>query len=806
MSNPLVSILIPSLGREAQLERLLEIIPRTVEYSPIEVIVEYDSWPPDNQGCPKTLARAVARSKGDFHVFLGNDTIPQQGWLRLAMECMAKWFPEMDGLVCLGDSYWKSAELPVHWLASRKLLVSLGGFYFEPCYQHTCCDSELWGRCIQRNRYVHCPEAMIYHDHPIMRGFKPEEVNNDPVYRLAYDPAVHQRDIELLHQRSKLYGFPIRQNFNFPRIPRRLFTVWLGDTPMPPLIQRCVASQREYTKGWEQVLITNENRPVGLPYVESAVAAERWVNACDYLRCWLLHERGGVYLDADVELLKPFPDEMRTDRFFAAQDRDQHIASSVIGAEAGHPILKRWLEYIGTHYDGADKNNVTLGIQGFSKAVLGHREDWESLGVKIHGHETFFPYDHRDGSLSMTDQTVGVHHYLKSWVEELIPRVVYTIWLGDTKMPPLVERCVKTHAMPGWEHVLITNDNCPKGLPYVESALAAKKWVKAVDYLKFWLLHTYGGVYVDADVEILKPFPPEMLKNAMFAGRERNGWIGNGVIGSIPRHSILKRCLEIVDQQFRGDDDRNFEASVQVLTETAYAMGLAYHRVMVYPPEVFTPYDHQKKKEEITEQTVAYHHFMVSWGYPSVSPDIDLRPRLGNVDDLKVLNVGLGSGESGLAGQLPALHFKQLDHIEIHAPYIDKAKARFWVAKTLNFYHGDVRDFPVEGYDLILLFDVLEHLEMQEALALIERLLRTGARLVIFGPLENALQNDRDGVDMSVESQRHLSLWTEQDFIDLGFKTEVIPNFHCERQESWPAVWALWEPPKQVCPADQYRG
>jgi glycosyltransferase involved in cell wall biosynthesis len=587
----LVSILVPTLGRPEKLARLLRLIRQnTTDYPDYEVIVRWDRPIPENRGCPTTLHEAYQAAHGTILAYMGNDCLPQPGWLRIAMEAMRKHFPDMDGLVSLADGYWKNAELPLHFIIGRKLVERLGGEIFHVGYAHTCCDSELGARAKQLNKFVWCPEALVLHDHPILLGEKQKEaIEADPVYRWAYDPARRQRDCDLLLERAKRYGFPIRENFSPPRIPRKIWACWLGDAPRPPLVEKCLASQREFTKGYQWTLITDENRP--------------------------------------------------------------------------------------------------------------------------------------------------------------------------------------------------------QGIPYVEAAIAARRWVKAVDYLKLHYLYTEGGVYMDADVELLKPFPDEFLTDRLFAGRERNGWIGNGVIGAEPGHPVLARCLERVNREFRGDDDKNFESSVQLFTETAHGMGLEQYGVKIYPPQVFTPYDHQGKKEEITEDTVAFHHFLVSWGYPKVHPSIDLRRRLpAGIDQMTVLNIGLGRGDSGLAIQLPALHFKRIDHIEVHQPYIEMAKQRFWVAKEVNYFHGDVRshaDTAFSGYDLVLAFDVLEHLPKQDALDFIE----CCPRMLVFIPIEDTPRCHREGAD-DIPSQDHLSTWTEQDFIDLGFETEVLPGFHREQGESWDALWA----------------
>jgi len=580
--KPLVSICIPSLGRESSLNRLLDLLPSTVEYEPYEVVVRYDDWPPNNRGCPNVLHECYEAARGDFICFLGNDVIPQPGFLRIAMEAMNRWFPDMDGMGSFFDGYWMG-ELGTHFVISRKLIEKLGDEIFHRGYYHCYSDSELTARAIQMNKYVFCEEAQIIHDHPAGTGKVVRD--GDPVYSIGYARDRVEHDRNLLVERAAKLGFPVIENICYPRIPRKAFTFWLGDTPIPELVKKCMASQREFTKGWEYRVLTLDDIPRNIPYVEQAIAAKKWVKAVDYLRIYYLYQEGGVYFDADVELLKPIPDPMRTDR--------------------------------------------------------------------------------------------------------------------------------------------------------------------------------------------------------MFAGVERNRWIGNGVVGAEAGHPVLAKILETVEAKFRGDDDRNFEAANQVLTETVYDMGLEKYEVRLYEPEVFTPYDHQGKTVNVTDKTVAYHHYMVSWGYPAVHPLIDLRPRLGDLAGKKVLNIGIGRGDSGLGRQLPALHFERIDHVEVHEPYIEAARQQFWVAKQVNFHCADVRQFPVEDYDLVLAFDVLEHLPKQDSLDLLARC----PHILVYGPLEHELQNQREGVD-DIPSQDHLSLWTEQDFIDLGFETQRLPGFHQERGLEWDSLWA----------------
>ena len=173
--------------------------------------------------------------------------------------------------------------------------------------------------------------------------------------------------------------------------------------------------------------------------------------------------------------------------------------------------------------------------------------------------------------------------------------------------------------------------------------------------------------------------------------------------------------------------------------------------------------------------------------YPKIMQSIDLRYRLpmGNLHKMKVLNVGVGDMNSGIARQLPFLKFGYLHHIDVFQPYLDNAYKTPWRSNYVSFEKIDLRAVDnFDDYDLIMIFDVLEHLKKEESIAVISKIKKP---LLIFGPLEKEFRPNI----YNTEWQDHLSLWTEQDFIDLGFKTEVLPLFHIGTNNvRFDAIWA----------------
>jgi len=208
LHKPKVSICIPTLARPEKLQRLLDAIKKNAEYDNYEIIVKSDQMPPNNVGAPTMLAKCVEESTGELVMFLGNDCIPQPGFLREAVWEMIRRFPELDGMVGLHDSYWQKRHVAPHWLASKKLLPKLDGYFFWPGYHHTGCDNELMARCEMMGKYTWAEKSNIVHDHPIHNGFTS---GVDELYQQAYGGPRHEEDNKLYEKRAKKYGFADRK-------------------------------------------------------------------------------------------------------------------------------------------------------------------------------------------------------------------------------------------------------------------------------------------------------------------------------------------------------------------------------------------------------------------------------------------------------------------------------------------------------------------------------------------------------------------------------------------------------------------
>ncbi len=150
----------------------------------------------------------------------------------------------------------------------------------------------------------------------------------------------------------------------------------------------------------------------------------------------------------------------------------------------------------------------------------------------------------------------------------MIPKRIITIWLSEDPTPEVVLKCGESKKIEGYENILITLDNVYRGSEYVNKCLEMKDWVRAADYLRLHYLNELGGIYLDADAEVVGTFD-DILESQMFVFIEASNYINNGYIGSVAQHPFLKYVLNTMEHNFRFDQNL-FWAGMQFFAEAYY--------------------------------------------------------------------------------------------------------------------------------------------------------------------------------------------------------------------------------------------
>lgn len=89
-------------------------------------------------------------------------------------------------------------------------------------------------------------------------------------------------------------------------IPRKIHYCWFGRKELPELAKKCIASWEKFCPDWEIIQWNEDNFPIrDYPYAQYCLENKKWAFLSDIVRLVVVNEQGGVYLDTDVEMLRP---------------------------------------------------------------------------------------------------------------------------------------------------------------------------------------------------------------------------------------------------------------------------------------------------------------------------------------------------------------------------------------------------------------------------------------------------------------------------------------------------------------------
>src|SRR5699024_3298849 len=104
-------------------------------------------------------------------------------------------------------------------------------------------------------------------------------------------------------------------------IPRTIHYCWFGGKPLPAKVESNIASWKRYCPDYKIIQWNESNYEVHInDYVSQAYGQKKYAFVSDYVRLDVINEYGGIYLDTDVELIKPLDDLIQYKSFFGLED------------------------------------------------------------------------------------------------------------------------------------------------------------------------------------------------------------------------------------------------------------------------------------------------------------------------------------------------------------------------------------------------------------------------------------------------------------------------------------------------------
>lgn len=210
-------------------------------------------------------------------------------------------------------------------------------------------------------------------------------------------------------------------------IPKRIHYCWLGRNPKPKSVLKCIESWKKFCPDYEIIEWNEDNLDISSNlYSRQAYDAKFWAFATDYLRLWIVYTHGGIYLDTDVQIIKPLDPLLTHKAFMGFEVEDKVNTGLGFGAEAGNAFLAANMKVYETlAFVNKDGTYNRLPAPEYSTQIAkahGLQNDTGKtqtvLDMTFYPQEYFAPKDYFTGRLHMTKNTYSIHHYDSTWFTE----------------------------------------------------------------------------------------------------------------------------------------------------------------------------------------------------------------------------------------------------------------------------------------------------------------------------------------------------------------------------------------------------
>lgn len=208
-------------------------------------------------------------------------------------------------------------------------------------------------------------------------------------------------------------------------IPKKIHYCWFGKTPKPKLYTRCIESWHRFCPDYEITEWNEDNFDCGQhPYLQWCYDHQKWAFLSDFARLLILKEHGGIYLDADVEMIRR-PDQLLEHEAFLGFENETWLNTGLgFGCTQGHPITDILLQPYLDMKPAADGSYRPIPCPRVNTDALlpyGLKQDGsmqQVCGAAILPVEYLNPLDDETGRLRKTGNTFSIHRFGKSWMNK----------------------------------------------------------------------------------------------------------------------------------------------------------------------------------------------------------------------------------------------------------------------------------------------------------------------------------------------------------------------------------------------------
>lgn len=239
-------------------------------------------------------------------------------------------------------------------------------------------------------------------------------------------------------------------------IEKTIHYIWLGTKEVPERYSAYIESWRKLHPDWEIKRWNQDNFDCNCnSWIKTAIEQRKWSLASDVMRIYILLNHGGVYLDTDMELIKPLDDLVAENDFFIGYETDLWFGTAILAAKKGHRVMLEALQRYLVPIRKIDNHSNMLTVLNFAASVKrlynikldGKTKELDDNG-KLFSRDYFFPKHYIIRKAIIYENTITIHHYSSAWFSKgkrigiYVAKVVVLI-MGKKLFSNLFERLAR---------------------------------------------------------------------------------------------------------------------------------------------------------------------------------------------------------------------------------------------------------------------------------------------------------------------------------------------------------------------------
>lgn len=206
-------------------------------------------------------------------------------------------------------------------------------------------------------------------------------------------------------------------------IPKKIHYCWFGRGEKPELIKKCIESWRHYLVDYQIIEWNEDNFDVNSnTFTKQAYEQKKYAFVSDYVRLKVLYDNGGIYMDTDVEVLKPFPDIFLENKAFSGFESITNVPTGIMACEKSFKLFGEFMDYykdksfIGESGNLNSVTNVDIITNILVKYGLKRNNTKQTIReFTLYPKDYFCPLEDGTGIMNKTDNTYTIHWFSKTW-------------------------------------------------------------------------------------------------------------------------------------------------------------------------------------------------------------------------------------------------------------------------------------------------------------------------------------------------------------------------------------------------------